>query len=216
MSSTRQTHQVGQIKKLIDLNGDTVNFDINFQVSSRNKEPFQILVVDQTTLDSTPNLQYKNVENGSISGNIVHDKNVYQNHFLILRADNPCECDIEITKKELPKTPTQLPQQLPQQTQPAIQGPQIQKGGKKDGFNWVKIFLIIGVIVAFGIGLYLYSKKSDSPQIQQVEKSPVQTAPVEAGFKFYSPPKSSSRSLAESVGHKGNNLLDRLKRLNVN
>lgn len=113
MATNRQTHQVGKIKKLIDLNGDTTNFDITFRVASRNKEPFELLVVDQTTLDNTPNLEYKKVDNGAISGNIVHDKNVYQNYFLILKAENPCDCDVEITKKELPKTLTPPQVQAP-------------------------------------------------------------------------------------------------------
>lgn len=204
MATNRQTHQIGKIKKLIDLNGDTTNFDITFRVASRNKEPFELLVVDQTTLDNTPNLEYKKVDNGAISGNIVHDKNVYQNYFLILKAENPCDCDVEIAKKELPKTLT--PPQAPV--------PSPLKGSKKsnDGFNWVKILLVIGVIAVFGIGLYLYSKKAPDNA-----KEPDQTrVPPEAGFRFYSPPKSSVSHASPVKQTKGNDLLERLKRLNLN
>lgn len=211
MATNRQTHQIGKIKKLIDLNGDTTNFDITFQVVSRNKEPFDLLVVDQTTLDNSQNLEYKKVEKGMISGNIVQDKNVYQNYFLILRAENPCECDIEITKKELPKTqpvPSPAQQKLPVASD--LGSPK-----KSDGFSWVKILLIVGAIAALGIGFYLYSKKSG---VDQKETN----APVEAGFKFYSPPKSSHshespKVFAKDVGaSQGNKLLERLKRLNLN
>lgn len=211
MATNRQTHQVSKIKKLIDLNGETTNFDITFRVASRNKEPFDLLVVDQTTLDNTPKMEYKKVENGVISGNIVHDKNVYQNYFLILRADNPCECDVEIVKKELPKTPTQ-----PQSTQVMVPSPSKNPKKSTDGFNWVKILLIVGFIAVLGIALYLYSKKSSSAPIK-LEQS---KAPLEAGFRFYSPAKSSvshgSPVKADIKPAKGGDLLERLKKLNLN
>jgi hypothetical protein len=69
-----KTYSVSKVKQLIDLNGDSVNFEVSFKVSSRNKEPFEILVVDQATLDSDPNLQYKSVTNGIISGKVKKDK----------------------------------------------------------------------------------------------------------------------------------------------
>ena len=206
MATNRQTYQIGKIKKLIDLNGETTNFDITFRVASRNKEPFEILVVDQTTLDSNPNLEYKKVENGAISGNVIQDKNVYQNYFIILKSDNPCECDVEIVKKELPKTPPPPP------TIPS--SPIKSVGGKKieNGFSWVKILLIVGAIAALGIGLYLYSKKGVNKDKEPVTKTVV----PEAGFRFYSPPKSSASPPQRGDDEKGNDLLARLKRLNLN
>jgi len=208
MATNRQTHQIGKIKKLIDLNGDTINFDITFRVATRNKEPFDLLVVDQTTLDNNPNLEYKRVDNGSISGNIVQDKNIYQNYFLILKAENPCECDVEIVKKELPKTPMQAPQPV----QAPVPSP-LKNKKSADGFNWAKILLIVGVISAVGIGLYLFSKKSDPAKNSE---NPV-PSDAGAGFRFYSPPKSSASPIhATPKPAKGNALLERLKRLNVN
>jgi hypothetical protein len=205
MATNRQTHQVGKIKKLIDLNGDTTNFDITFRVDSKNKEPFDILVVDQTTLDNNPSLEYKKVENGSISGNVVNDKNVYQNYFVILKADNPCDCIVEIIKKELPKS-------LPASTEKLVQPPTVtNNGGKKteNGFSMVKILFIIAAIAGLGIVFYLYSKKSS-------EKTVKTEHPPEAGFKFYSPPKSSASHGSPKTGENGNDLLARLKRLNLN
>lgn len=199
-----QVYQIGKIKKLIDLNGDTTNFDINFRVTSRNKEIFDLLVVDQTTLDNNSNLEYKRVDNGTISGNLIHDKNIYQNYFLILKADNPCECTVEIDKKELPKTPTPAPTPVPA-------APSLLKSKTQDGFNWVKIFLIVGAIAALGIGLYLYSRRStENRSLPKVSSVP--NVPQEASFKFYSPPKSSSSSSHSSPP---NSLLERLKRLNL-
>ena len=211
MATNRQTHQVGKIKKLIDLNGDTTNFDITFRVSSKNKEPFDILVVDQTTLDNNPSLEYKKVENGAISGNVVQDKNVYQNYFIILKSENPCDCDVEIVKKEIPKAPP--PPQAMQQMAPS---PLKNSGGKKseNGFSMVKILFILGAIAVLGVAFYLYSKKSNEKP--DPKPTVAKTGPPEAGFKFYSPPKSSASHRSPPAGEKGHDLLARLKRLNLN
>jgi hypothetical protein len=188
-----KTYSVSKVKQLIDLNGDSVNFEINFRVSSHNKEPFDILVVDQSTLDSDPDLQYKSVTNGTISGKVRKDKNVYENHFIILKANSPCECDVEIEK-------TELPQFIPQETTGGNSMGQGSMGGganipsgypghnmmtrasvpslpmrsssgqeantdKNDGFHWIKIVLVIGFIVGIGFVLYWVSQKNDLTSI---------------------------------------------------
>ena len=84
MQTTENVYSIGKIKQLIDLNGDSVNFQVDFNVESQSGEPFDILVVDQTTLDNNPKIEYKTANEGKISGSITNDKNVYQNYFLIL------------------------------------------------------------------------------------------------------------------------------------
>ena len=82
MSVTTNTYKIGKLKQLIDLNGDNTNFNVSFKVTSENGEDFNALVVDQKTLDSGDELNYK-LANGILSGSINADKNVYQNYFLI-------------------------------------------------------------------------------------------------------------------------------------
>jgi hypothetical protein len=116
MSVTNQ-YTLGKQKQLIDLNGDSVNFDLNFFCESLDGSEFDVLVVDQQTLDSNPNnLSYKHAQ-GKISGNISSDKNIYQNYFLILKADHDCQVNVMINKQVLPfNQNTQQPQQgYPQQ-----------------------------------------------------------------------------------------------------
>lgn len=145
MSITNKTYSIGKIKQLIDLNGDSINFDIQFKVTSKNKEPFDMLVVDQTTLDNNPTLEYKKVDKGEISGNIVHDKNIYQNYFIILKADNLCECNVEIIKKELPKTA--IVESLPSKSI-------VDK--TNNNFNWINIILIAGVVIILVVSIYMF------------------------------------------------------------
>ena len=178
MSQTKKTYTLGKIKQLIDLNGDSTNFDLSFKVTCKNDTPFDLLVVDQTTLDNTPELQYKQV-NRTISGNIVSDKNIYQNFFLILKSDKKCDVDVELTKKVLPKTPD---------VSTEINTPSIHTANghtanghtanghtanhrqlqePEDSINWKKIGLIaLVVILGICVLVWLYKRKgSDTGQI---------------------------------------------------
>jgi hypothetical protein len=173
MSDTKKTsHTIGKIKQLIDLNGDNTNFDLSFTVTCQDDTPFHLLVVDQTTLDNTPELQYKEV-NGTISGNIVADKNIYQNYFLILKSENTCTVDIERTLKVLPKTPDselglgdgQGDGLIP----PINQSPKVPRkiiGDEPSSINWKKIGLIaLVVIIGAGVLWWLYKKNGKEPEV---------------------------------------------------
>ena len=157
MSQTKKTYSLSKIKQLIDLNGDSTNFNIKFKVTCKDNLPFQVLVVDQTTLDNAETLEYKDVT-GTISGNVIADKNVFQNHFLILKSDNQCEVDVEIIKEDLPKIPDSI---IQQQINPPVNSlPQPIRQPSK-GANWLKIGLIALVIIGGGLLLwYLYKRKN--------------------------------------------------------
>lgn len=98
----RKTYVLGNIKKLVDLNGDTKNFDLTFTARSQDGSTFYALVIDQATLDNSTELEYKEAP-GEISANIISDKNVYQNYLLVLKAKdgNACKVDVTIDKKEI-------------------------------------------------------------------------------------------------------------------
>ena len=125
----------------MDLNGDSKNFDLTFTCTSKDGAPFEVLVVDQATLDSTPTLQYKKA-NGTISGNIVADKNVYQNYFLVLKADKPCEVTVKTIKKDIqPKVPPQN-QRPVMQAPPPSRPPPLKPPQKPSSSKWKMLFNI--------------------------------------------------------------------------
>jgi hypothetical protein len=230
-----KTYSVSKVKQLIDLNGDSVNFEVSFKVSSRNKEPFDILVVDQATLDSDPNLQYKSVTNGVISGKVRKDKNVYQNHFIILKANNPCECDVEIQMNELPEFIEQEHFKYARDSPPAETVQQPRQGGqvsqpvtdrlnsdKNDGFHWIKIVLIVGFVAGIGFLLYWVSQKNNIddilPMTATTFEAPIPIIPVVAPIPKIpvvraSRSSSSSSILSERGGR--NQILSKLKGLNI-
>lgn len=202
--TTRKTYAIGNMKQLIDLNGDTTNFEINFKVTSQQREPFDILVVDQATLDSNPDLTYKTADKGEIAGTLKHDKNLYQNYYLILKSSAPCSCDVEITKRE-------IPQAVQQQAVVPPPRPQVVAPPTKNSFNWIRTLLIIGAVAIAGFALYYFSKKRDkkvAPSVpMQMEK------PTFKSRKIYAPSASASSHSASPV--KENPLLQRLKNLNI-
>ena len=234
-----KTYSVSKVKQLIDLNGDSVNFEINFKVSSHNKEPFEILVVDQATLDSDPNLQYKSVTDGLISGKVRKDKNVYQNHFIILKANNPCECDVEIQKTELPEFIEQEQfegqSQQPQPRQSThVSQPLMDRlnSDKNDGFHWIKIILIVGFVVGIGFVLYWVSQKNNIDDIIPKTATTTVTAPIQKipvlppiqkipvlppiqKIQVLAPSRSSSSSSILSERGGRNQILSKLKGLKI-
>lgn len=211
MSVTKKTYSVSKIKQLIDLNGESTNFEVHFRIVSKNKEQFDILVVDQTTLDNNPNLEYKKADNGEISGNIVHDKNVYQNYFIIIKSDQPCECEIEITKKELPKTVVMPLQKSPTQSD--------------NTFSWINIVIIGGVVVIVGILFYyIYLRNNQSGNYKY--ESPAQShmnSPRVYNQEYLKhdhdlvlpSPRGSIVSPRGGSGFPTDNILDRLKSLKM-
>lgn len=192
-------YNISKVRQLIDLNGETVNFEANFKVVCDSKEPFEILVVSQTDLDSNPNIEYKKVY-GEISGQIRYDKNVYQNHYIILKSENPCVCTVHIDKKELPKT---------EEKKVIIEKPEKEK---EAGINWMKILFFAGVVIAVGFALYYFSRKKPEEEDKfKFSEQPLQT-PVRN-------PKQNKLVFDKSASNESlpvnKSLLHRLKNLNL-
>lgn len=211
MTTVKHTYTINNFRQLIDLNGESINFDIKFKVVSHNREPFDVVVVDQTTLDNSTELQYNHVAKGIIEGSVVHDKNIYQNYFLCLKASNPCKCDVEITKKDLPKTPMNVPVKP---SQPKM---------VKNNFNWKKWLLVICVASLIGFAAWYYftrikpmNNRVDEPVLQQTSRQ-LQSSPLSP----LSPTQNSSSSLSPSMSSSPNksvplSLAARLKSLYPN
>jgi len=203
MSETK-TLTLTKGKQLVDLNGRLTNFDLTFQVKSLDNSPFDVVVVDQTTLDNNNNLEFKRAT-GTISGNIVSDNNVYQNYFLCLKSENSCQIEILIDKKEIQPRSPQIPQ-LPQLQQSQFAN----KSESLEKTNWKMVYIAIVVIVGAGILYYLYKKekivKEDPFDISYSEPQPL----LPTSFDVVSPtllsesvaptlPPVSGRSLTERL-----------------
>ena len=187
--NTQKIYKVTSQKQLVDLNGNSVNFDLNFNAQSKNGEPFEILVVDQATLDSDSNLHYKKAIDGKINGNVLADKNIYQNYFLILRSEKECDVMVQLQKQELPLM--EAPKQnmyVPPQTQPTVESFQnIQQPPQtvsqsthlvkaKSNFKFYMIVLV--VVLGLGALYYFYTKNKAKKLKNNVSPTPVVKSPT--------------------------------------
>lgn len=90
------TYLVNNIKTLIDLNGDATNFHLVFNVKSANNAPFEMVIVDQQTMNTQESLSYQSIEEGEINGELTWDRNIFQTFYMILKAKNPTEISVDL------------------------------------------------------------------------------------------------------------------------
>jgi hypothetical protein len=154
MPKTEKTYTLGKMMQLIDLNEDMTNFKLHFSANTKDKTEFEALVIDQTTLDNNPELEYKKVP-GFISGSIEADKNIYQNYYLILRSDSPCQCVVTIEKEEI--SPNVLNDSVDNNDN------EIKENFFVDNDKW-KTFLpiVVVVFILICILIWIYFRKSIS------------------------------------------------------
>jgi len=150
---TKHLYTLSTVKQLIDINKDVSNFKCSFTVSAQDSGPFEALIVSQTDLDTQSDIPFQQV-NGSFSGEIVADKNVYQNYFLILRSNEPRGVEVELSFEKLPEY---------------IPGPD---GGvlldSKKYANRYNFRLIVGGLIALAILYFLYKYYNDkkTPKVE--------------------------------------------------
>jgi hypothetical protein len=145
---TTKTYTLNNTKKLIDLNGDFVNFRLTWKVESSNNSPYYVAIADQDSLDSGSDLEFEK-HNGAIGGDISSSNNDYKNYSLVLKSDSPCECDITINIEEI---------------EPNIQvdeeyNPPAHTDSKSMSINW-KLVIVILLIIGGCILLYCMYKKT--------------------------------------------------------
>jgi hypothetical protein len=215
-----KTYSLSSMHKLVDLNGDLTNFDLAFTVKSKDGSEFEGVVVDQKMLDSGDPIKYRKSP-GSLSGNIVSDKGVYQNFFLVLRSVNECECEVSINIKEIPaKEPDPTPTPVQQEKAPVENlGKALStiKSPRSGTYNWKLIIIFLIVLGVGGYIFYIYSqKKKDGGVDTNSDISPSSSTVVV-------PPTSNSYSVGGSQGGSlkfsspaSNSLTDRLHRLQPN
>ena len=92
MDASTKTYQVDKHKQLIPINGSMVNFSCFFEVTSKDKKPFNITIVEQGEIKPK---QYKLVDNGYINGKLESDGQL-KSYFLVLKSQQPCECNVTI------------------------------------------------------------------------------------------------------------------------
>jgi|UniRef100_A0A6C0J3Z2 hypothetical protein len=216
-----KTVKIGPTQTLFDLNGQTTNFNIDFSIkSSIPNTDFYCVVVDQSSLDNGEyNFQQSNA--GEIGGNIVYDKNIYQNFVICLKSNHPeHEVTIMLDKSEIPPSSQQKPQ--PPQSNPPPPEKQEQQikenyistkeSSKSSLFNW-KIILIV-VLVAGAIGYLWYSSKKDTTVSEKIEALVTSSPALSSNSSNFNSPASQDFSIGNRhVNPIDSNIMSKLNKL---
>lgn len=164
MDASTKTYQVDKHKQLIPINGSMVNFSCFFEVTSKDKKPFNITIVEQGEIKPK---QYKLVDNGYINGKLESDGQL-KSYFLVLKSQQPCECNVtiklqpkEANEQQAPQIPPNHPP-APQQHLPP-QDPSTTPGGtmiiqKPESYFQMKYIIGISIAIIIIYLLYRYRK----------------------------------------------------------
>lgn len=124
----KEVVQLDKKRTLVDINKTAVNFQAEIIVVGKE---FYCLICSQTDLDNSNEFAYKKYA-GNFRQTIKVDDNVFQNYYLMMKADEPQAVQVMIRLNPLPKkqpSPQQIPQQSPQQIPQ-----QIPQGGVQQQF----------------------------------------------------------------------------------
>lgn len=210
MSSFNKVYKVNSSRQLIDLNKNVINFKVKFNTQGvfadgriNNNCEYYMLIVNQTQLDS-PDFEKKPLKKvvGSLGGEIISNKNVYQNYFLLLEAKSECYVKVNVVF-------TKLANHIEQMTQPKSSKP-VQKPVDS---SWKRnVWIGVGVIAAALVFYYLYNKYKPNKSIERVPLSPKSQGSIESNFsdkteplqlnapaKLLSETKSSVKNIAKNI-----------------
>ena len=164
---------INNIKQLFNINKENTNFSATFSVSSAEKKPFYIAVVNQTNIDNDE-IQFKIVNDGTISGNVKSDKNIKDDYYIALKSDENNIVNIKTTLEPLPMQdlnyeptqPSSQPSSQPtgqvQPSQPAGPVASTQPQGFFGDHNKIIKYLLIvlvGLIIGYIIYKFILSRK---------------------------------------------------------
>jgi hypothetical protein len=115
--STVNTYTVGKVMQLIPINDETDKFNMDFYLKSEND--FHFAIVDQVQLDEGKLLDFKQSDNGEVSGNVKSRDSGPVSYYIALKSiQDSTDITVSLAHRPLDKsqlTPPPPPQQPPQQ-----------------------------------------------------------------------------------------------------
>jgi hypothetical protein len=186
MTSKKITLDGSSHKQLIDLNGEAVNFKLEFVITpgeSDKDKPYAISIITQDKLDANDDIQLSTVK-GQFRKTLSNISGNYQNFCLIINSakgvkfTEPLQIDIQLDDIGVREVqPRKEPRQMQESFQPtptAKPAPEAQAGNKK------MKYIVGGLIIIVGACLLYYfwtqSKKKDAGVIVPTVSAPTVVA----------------------------------------
>lgn len=180
MSNFEKIYKVNSTRQLIDLNKEVVNFKLTFNTQSVFQDgrinangQYDMIIVNQTELDS-PSFEkskFRHIK-GGLGGEIVADKNVYQNYFMVLQSNTECYVKVNVQFNALPK-------HIKQQVEPTIKENYKPPTTKQNNTWKKKIWIGVGIVVVVLVCYYFYNKykKSNKKPVSRLLKNDIPETP---------------------------------------
>ena len=141
MTTVSKTISSNKQYQLIDLNGELVNFKIDYILESIDNKPFEVSIVSQEHLDDNRPISYNKSENGKIVGSLENSNNIKENYYVAIKSEKEVEINITIKRTDIPAPTTEMDFELKE---------------KKNSFIYKYGYIIFIVIVLLGFGIYYY------------------------------------------------------------
>lgn len=162
---TKKIYTLSSIKQMVDINQDIKNFKAFFSLVSTDLKPFEAVIVSQSSLDTDEHLPFQQVDNGQFSGEIISDKNVYQNYFLVMRAIEPVPVELELIFEK-------LPDYIPQSNDSGI----LIESNLLSNYKWI----ILTSVALISVGVFIILKHYPVSSAELKSKSPSIEIPRES------------------------------------
>ena len=152
MTQDSITITVDKRQRIIDLNKDLKNFSLNFEIKETDNKQFLMQILSQKQLDdeNIDDLEMKIVD-GSISGTVEHNNDLYENYVLVLKNENDDNIEV-VVNLDINEIPADI--EIMEQEQEREQD---EKNKSSKSYYYILVLLIL-IILTFIIYNFFSSK----------------------------------------------------------
>ena len=178
MTTVSKTISSNKQYQLVDLNGDLVNFKIDYILESTDSKPFEISIVSQEHLDDNKPIIYRKSKNGKIVGSLEHTNNIKDNYYITIKSNEEVEVNMVIKRTSIDAPTTEMDFELLERNNSFV-------------YKYGYIIFIVIILILFGIYYYMYihnpcpsTTETSIPQTSldtkqlQVDNTPVNEIPI--------------------------------------
>ncbi|MDC3333021.1 hypothetical protein OAV62_02155 [bacterium] len=161
VQQTKHLYTLSTVKQLVDINKDVTNFRCKFSVISKEGKPFEAVILNQSSMDESQDFPFQQSTDGTFGGEIIMDKNTYQNFYLALRASEVTVVEVDLEFEALPDYVVQPDSGTLLET------------SRGSTYAMKGLFAAIAFIVAIGVAYIFIKNRDDLPTIEIPKDLPI-------------------------------------------
>lgn len=174
---------ISNSRELIPISSGLVNFQTDFNITSKEKKPFRAVIINQESLDNAGDITMKNVPKGVFAGRIVKNSGSKDDWYIAVESDEKVDASLSIQTVEV--------EEEGRVNEGKIESFEPRK--KKRMSLWI-IVLIVGIIIAIGYVVYKFLLKKKPLKSLRIPPPaaalPTQATPPPTPKEYESPVRS--------------------------